>query len=140
MDEEARTCGRCKGKALLEGVEEHSTNVTYTAARIPLGSERVEGGARITYVCSCGNRFTFISRLRRARFLGSVLFGALFGGIWWYLGSWMDRRDTFSPSRGSDLGALKLVGGVCFLVAFGAFLAILADAYSRLRNRPWRGE
>lgn len=138
MDEEARTCGRCKGKALLEGVTEHSTDVTYTAYHIPIGSARIEQGARIAYVCACGNRFSFISRLRRARFFGSALMGGLFGWFWWWLGTGMGRRG-YDASR-DDMGPMQLVGVLFFLIAAGAILAILHDVFSRLRNGPWRGE
>jgi hypothetical protein len=140
MDEDSRTCGRCKGKALLEGVEEHSTDVEYSVSHIPIGSARVEGGALIRYACACGNRFTFISRLRRARFFGSLIFGALFGYFWWWLSTGMGRRSSYYRPADDGLGPFVLLAGVFLLVAVGSLLAILADAYSRLRNGPWRGD
>jgi hypothetical protein len=133
MDEEERTCGRCKGKALLDGVVEHATDVEYTALHIPLGTARVEGGARITYVCACGNRFSFISRLRRARFFGGALFGAVFGSFWWYLATGMGRHDAMASPW-------ILMVLVFALVSVVSLLAILADAFSRLRNPRWAGD
>ncbi len=129
MDDDVRTCGACKGKASLGGVEEHSAKVQYTVSGLPVGTESYEHGATLTYVCACGNEFTFISKLRRARHLGGMVVTGLFAAFWGWLGSGPRGGGMFLP-----------LGGIFGLTSFVLFVLVLADAFSRWRNPPWVGE
>jgi hypothetical protein len=138
MDEDVRTCGACKGKASLEGVEEHATDVTYKAyGVVPLGTARIEEGATITYACPCGHRFTFISRLRRSRAIGAFAVPALMALGWLILGH-TGRRMLGSGQLSPMDPIYPALAAVFGLVALVALPRIALDAIARARNPPWR--